>query len=59
MNIIAASSRARDCRPKTKKFWNDEVIATLNARINDKEIPAKQAYAILDKRIEKRLGKSK
>ncbi|MFH1546628.1 MAG: hypothetical protein ABIE14_04585 [Patescibacteria group bacterium] len=53
MNITAASSRARDCRPKTKKFWNDEVIATLNARINDKEIPAKKVKLMLKEEIAK------
>ncbi len=59
MNTATTSSRIQDRHPKVKKFWNDKVIATLNARMNDKEIPAKQAYAILDKRIAKRLGKSK
>ena len=57
----ATAAPSRTCHPKVKKFWNDEIIATLNERIKDggKGIPLKKAKQILKAEIAKYKMKNK
>ena len=59
--VPAAAASSRTPRPKVEKFWNDEIIATLNERIKDREkgIPLKEAKRILKAEIAKYKMKNK